>query len=184
MVSRQASAVRRSKPSRRQPKDGGGWNFRSPSFLVEGKHAATAPEFARSQSLEQTCLHYVFCTVSARGVGTLCCLHHCYGQDQTLVGQLRPATGRGKREMKAVDHSLRGARVLVAEDDAILALDVRFVAYSEFGRRLESEQERGHRPRARRRDDHHGPAASRAAASSGLGRALRKRRWKSASIPL
>ena len=27
--------------------------------------------------------------------------------------------------MKAVDHSLRGARVLVAEDDAILALDVR-----------------------------------------------------------
>ena len=27
--------------------------------------------------------------------------------------------------MKAVDHSLRGARILVAEDDAILALDVR-----------------------------------------------------------
>ena len=33
--------------------------------------------------------------------------------------------GGEKRKMKAVDHSLRGARILVAEDDAILALDVR-----------------------------------------------------------
>jgi DNA-binding response OmpR family regulator len=33
-------------------------------------------------------------------------------------------TGGEKTEMKAVDYALRGGRILIAEDDAILALDV------------------------------------------------------------
>ena len=66
-----------------------------------------------------------FCTVSAPGMGTLCRLHHSYGEIRLYLANGPLRRGGEKRKMKAVDHSLRGARILVAEDDAILALDVR-----------------------------------------------------------